>query len=72
MRLDQPEGQGEAVAPAMALPDWPAEERGAADALREAERLLCDLCARVEDAEFWDQLRSARDLVREAAALLGG
>jgi len=56
----------------MALPDWPAEERGAADALREAERLLCDLCARVEDAEFWDQLRSARDLVREAAALLGG
>ena len=72
VRLDQPKGQGEAVVPPMALPDWPAEERGAADALREAERLLCDLCARVEDAEFWDQLCSARDLVREAAALLGG
>lgn len=38
------------------------------DLLRQAERILCDLCARTEDAEMWDQLRSARDLVREAIA----
>ncbi len=42
------------------------------DLLREAERLLCDLCARTEDAELWDQLRSVRDLVREAVVMVGG
>jgi ParB-like chromosome segregation protein Spo0J len=48
------------------------DEPGLTDLLREAERLLCDLCARMEDAELWDELRSVRDLVREAAAIAGG
>lgn len=46
------------------------EERCPAEALREAEGVLCDLCSRVEDAELWEQIRAARDLVREAVALL--
>lgn len=45
------------------------DEPRAIDLLRQAERILCDLCARTEDAEVWDQLRAARDLVREALAL---
>jgi ParB-like chromosome segregation protein Spo0J len=74
--LDRPEGLGASPAlddrPALALLERTDDGRSPAVALREAERLLCDLCARVEDAELWDQLRSARDLVREAAALVGG
>jgi hypothetical protein len=42
------------------------------DALREAERLLCDLCARIEDGELWEEIRTVRDLVREAVGLIGG
>jgi hypothetical protein len=55
---------------AVAVMAPPSGERSAADALREAERLLCDLCTRLEDGELWDDARSARELVREAAALL--
>jgi hypothetical protein len=56
------------TAVALAAPDT--DDRDPLMPLREAERLLSDLCARVEDAEVWEQIRSARDLVREAAAML--
>jgi hypothetical protein len=73
--LDRSEGRGAPPTlhdqPALALLERPDGGRSPAAALREAERLLSDLCARVEDAELWDQLRSARDLVREAVALVG-
>jgi hypothetical protein len=39
-------------------------------ALREGERVLCDLCGRLEDAELWELAVTARDLVREASDLL--
>jgi ParB-like chromosome segregation protein Spo0J len=65
------ESQAPAGTAAVALLEADAEERDPAIPLREAERLLSDLCARVEDAELWEQLRAARDLVREASALLG-
>jgi ParB-like chromosome segregation protein Spo0J len=74
--LDRPEEASAPLTPAdppaLALLERPDGGRSPAEPLREAERLLCDLCARVEDAELWDQLRSARDLVREAVALIGG
>jgi ParB-like chromosome segregation protein Spo0J len=64
------EGEPEPTSPAVAVLERSAGERAATDALREAERLLCDLCASLEDGELWDQARSARDLVREALARL--
>jgi ParB-like chromosome segregation protein Spo0J len=39
-------------------------------ALREGERVLCDLCSRLEDAELWELAVTARDLVREASDLV--
>jgi ParB-like chromosome segregation protein Spo0J len=75
LRLDQSEGPSAPFStggePALALLERAEDERSPAETLREAERLLCDLCARVEDAELWDQLRAARDLVREAVELIG-
>src|SRR5205807_5745615 len=65
------ESRPAAVSAPVALLAADADERVPAIPLREAERLLSDLCTRVEDAELWEQLRSVRDLVREACAMLG-
>ena len=72
--LDRPDPWGsEAQLPSgssLALLERDETARTAADALKEAEGILCELCARLEDGELWEEARSARDLVREAQALL--
>ncbi len=69
--LDRPGAWSEAPTPRSITVERDSTERGPADALQEAERLLGSLCLLLEDADAWEQARSARDLVREALQLLG-
>jgi hypothetical protein len=63
-------GDGSESASSVAVLERTGDERRPVDALREAERLLCDLCTRVEDGELWEEIRTVRDLVREAVGLM--
>lgn len=63
-------GGGAATEPAVAVLERNENADRLALCLREGERVLCDLCSRLEDAELWELAVTARDLVREASDLM--
>jgi ParB-like chromosome segregation protein Spo0J len=68
--LGSPGWGGGAAEPAVALLERNEDADRLALCIREGERVLCDLCSRLEDAELWELAVTARDLVREASDLL--